>query len=34
MSRANSSSTDLIINACLVEGFYPTSTRRWSNPTP
>lgn len=23
MSRANSSSTDLIINACLVEGFYP-----------
>ncbi|WP_421232790.1 LysR family transcriptional regulator [Aeromonas jandaei] len=23
MSRTNSSSTDLIINACLVEGFYP-----------
>ncbi|MGL6515605.1 LysR family transcriptional regulator [Aeromonas caviae] len=23
MSRANSASTDLIINACLVEGFYP-----------
>jgi len=23
MSRANSSSTDLIINTCLVEGFYP-----------
>ncbi|MNZ42990.1 HTH-type transcriptional regulator CynR [compost metagenome] len=23
MNRANSASTDLIINACLVEGFYP-----------
>ncbi len=34
MSRANSASTDLIINACLVEGFYPACVRRWWSPIP
>jgi DNA-binding transcriptional LysR family regulator len=32
MSRANSASTDLIINACLMEGFYPQLTQEVVEP--